>query len=206
MRWTVGEDVTQGWGWGYIYSMPVHIDNLKGNRSSTHLKTMHSLFIILPAVPSHRLALLRHNLLSPSSPLETSRSAFHKSPNSTQIPLMPEEKRLLATFAPEIDGVGKSVDGLLVATDERAAEVNALQVVFFRLQVGDLADVVAVRDITCQLANFPIENNSLSKQSHLIAYSRLREMSAGANMRPSPISLLPVPSFLLPSGTSPFSP
>jgi hypothetical protein len=34
------------------------------------------------------------------------------------------------------------VNGLLVAADERAAEVDAFQVVFFGLQVGDLADVV----------------------------------------------------------------
>ena len=32
-----------------------------------------------------------------------------------------------------------------MAADERAAEVNAFQVVFLRLQVGDLADVVTAR-------------------------------------------------------------
>jgi hypothetical protein len=32
----------------------------------------------------------------------------------------------------------------LVAADERAAEVDALQVVFFGLEIGDLADVVTV--------------------------------------------------------------
>jgi hypothetical protein len=44
---------------------------------------------------------------------------------------MPEEERLLAALAPEVDGVGQSVNGLLVAADERAAEVDALEVVFF---------------------------------------------------------------------------
>jgi hypothetical protein len=57
---------------------------------------------------------------------------------------MPQEKRLLAPFTPEIDGVRQCVDGLLVAAYERAAEVDALQVVFFGLQVGDLANVVTV--------------------------------------------------------------
>ena len=55
---------------------------------------------------------------------------------------MAQEERLLAAFAPEVDGVRQRVDGLLVAADEAAAEVDALQVVLFRLQVGDLADVV----------------------------------------------------------------
>lgn len=32
-----------------------------------------------------------------------------------------------------------------MAADERAAEVDAFQVVFFGLQVGDLADVVTAR-------------------------------------------------------------
>lgn len=34
---------------------------------------------------------------------------------------------------------------LLMATDERATEIDALQVVLLGLQVGDLADVVTVR-------------------------------------------------------------
>jgi hypothetical protein len=39
------------------------------------------------------------------------------------------------------------VNGLLVAADERAAEVDAFQVMFFGLQVGDLADVVTVQEL-----------------------------------------------------------
>ena len=58
---------------------------------------------------------------------------------------MPEEKCLLAAFAPEVDSVRERVNGLLVAADERAAEVNAFEVVLFRLQVGNLADVVTVK-------------------------------------------------------------
>ena len=57
---------------------------------------------------------------------------------------MSEEKRLLAAFTPEVDGVRQRVNGLLVAADERAAKVDAFEVVFFGLQVGDLADVVTV--------------------------------------------------------------
>jgi hypothetical protein len=38
---------------------------------------------------------------------------------------MPEEERLLAALTPKVDGVGQSVDSLLVAADERAAEIDA---------------------------------------------------------------------------------
>ena len=58
---------------------------------------------------------------------------------------MPEEKCLLAALTPEVDGVRERVNGLLVAADERPAEVDTLEVVFFGLQIGDLADVVTVR-------------------------------------------------------------
>ena len=57
---------------------------------------------------------------------------------------MAQEKCLLLAFAPEIDGVGQGVDGLLVAADEGAAKVDALEIVLFGLQIGDLADVVAL--------------------------------------------------------------
>lgn len=36
------------------------------------------------------------------------------------------------------------MDGLMMAADEGSAEVDALEVVLFRLEVGDLADVVTV--------------------------------------------------------------
>jgi hypothetical protein len=58
---------------------------------------------------------------------------------------MSQEERLLAAFTPEVDGVRERVNGLLVAANKRAAKVDAFQVVFFGLQVGDLADVVAAR-------------------------------------------------------------
>ena len=94
-----------------------------------------------------------------------------------------------------------------MAADERAAEVDTFEVVFFGLQVGDLADVVTVRDIS--LVRFRVVRLLIFLKTYLIAYSRLREISAGANMRPSPISLLPLPSFLPPAAggeISPFSP
>ena len=56
---------------------------------------------------------------------------------------MSEEESLLSTLTPELDGVRKRMDRLLVAADERAAEVDAFKIVLFGLQVGDLADVVA---------------------------------------------------------------
>lgn len=37
------------------------------------------------------------------------------------------------------------MDGLAVAADEAAAEVNVFEIVFFGLEVGDLTDVVTVR-------------------------------------------------------------
>jgi hypothetical protein len=51
------------------------------------------------------------------------------------------------------------VDSLLVAADERAAEVDAFEVVFFGLQVGDLADVVTRM---CVSKCWPLENGSSS--------------------------------------------
>lgn len=57
---------------------------------------------------------------------------------------MTQKVCLFAAFAPELDGERKGVDGLLVAADKRATEVDALKVVLFRLQVGDLADVVTM--------------------------------------------------------------
>jgi hypothetical protein len=63
------------------------------------------------------------------------------------------------------------VDSLLVAADERAAEVDAFEVVFFGLQVGDLADVVTrMRVSKC----WPLENGS---SSVLLTLSRTADSS-----------------------------
>lgn len=64
---------------------------------------------------------------------------------STQISLVPEEVCLLRAFTPELDGIREGVNSLAMTADEAAAEINVLEVVFLRLQVGDLADVVAVK-------------------------------------------------------------
>lgn len=58
---------------------------------------------------------------------------------------MAQEISLFVPFAPELDGEGEGVDGLAVAADEAAAEVNVFEIVFFGLEVGDLTDVVTVR-------------------------------------------------------------
>ena len=58
---------------------------------------------------------------------------------------MTEKIGLLAAFGPELDGVGQGVDRLAVAADKRAAKVYMLEVVFFRLKIGDLTDVVSER-------------------------------------------------------------
>lgn len=46
---------------------------------------------------------------------------------------MPEEVCLLRAFTPELDGIRQSVDSLAMTTDEAAAEINVLEIVFFRL-------------------------------------------------------------------------
>lgn len=58
---------------------------------------------------------------------------------------MAEKESLLRPLTPELNGEGKRVDSLLMTPDERAAKVDALEVVLFRLEVGDLADVVTAK-------------------------------------------------------------
>ena len=60
-----------------------------------------------------------------------------------QVSLVAEEIGFLGALGPEIDGVGEGLDGLAVAADEGAAEVDVGEGVLFALEVGDLADVVA---------------------------------------------------------------
>jgi hypothetical protein len=58
---------------------------------------------------------------------------------------MPQEKRLLQPLTPKLDRETQGVNCLLVSANERSAEVYSLQIVFFGLEVGDLADVVAAK-------------------------------------------------------------
>ena len=60
-----------------------------------------------------------------------------------QVSLVAEEIGFFGALGPEIDGVGEGLDGLAVAADEGAAEVDVGEGVLFALEVGDLADVVA---------------------------------------------------------------
>lgn len=55
---------------------------------------------------------------------------------------MAEKERLLTSFTPKFDSERQRMDRLLMSSDERAAEVNALQVMLLRLEISDLADVV----------------------------------------------------------------
>lgn len=55
---------------------------------------------------------------------------------------MPQEISLFLPFTPKLDGVAQRVHGLGMSPDEGAAEVDVLEVVFFGLEVGNLADVV----------------------------------------------------------------
>lgn len=72
------------------------------------------------------------------------RLPLEKRTHGTQVTLMAEEIGLLLALGPEVDGIGKSLDGLAVATDEGAAEIDVFEVVLFALEVGDLTDVVAM--------------------------------------------------------------
>lgn len=56
---------------------------------------------------------------------------------------MAQEVGLLLAFGPEADGVRQCVHGLSVAADEGSAKVDVLDLVFLRLEICDLADVVA---------------------------------------------------------------
>lgn len=49
----------------------------------------------------------------------------------------------LGTLGPELDGVRECVHGLTVTANKGTAEINVFEPVLFRLQVGDLSDVVA---------------------------------------------------------------
>lgn len=55
---------------------------------------------------------------------------------------MPQEVSLFFSLGPESNSVGQRVHGLTVATDEGATEVDVFYLVFFGLEVGDLANVV----------------------------------------------------------------
>lgn len=59
---------------------------------------------------------------------------------------MAKKIRLLGAVGPEPDCKGQGTHCLAVAVDEGAAEINAFEAVFFGLEGGDLADVVAGRE------------------------------------------------------------
>ena len=57
---------------------------------------------------------------------------------------MTQEVGLLGAFAPELDGKGQGMNGLLVPTDERTTEVYTLEIVLLGLQVRNLPNIVTV--------------------------------------------------------------
>ena len=57
---------------------------------------------------------------------------------------MAQEVGLLFTLGPEADGIRQGVHGLSVAANEGTAKVDVLDLVFFRLQICDLSDIVTV--------------------------------------------------------------
>ena len=79
----------------------------------------------------------------PSSPV--CRLSAQKRPYGSDVALVAEEVCLLLPLGPEPDGVGEGVHSLAVSADERPAKVDVLDLVLFRLEIGDLSDIVAVR-------------------------------------------------------------
>ena len=61
-----------------------------------------------------------------------------------QVSFMAKEISLLFSLGPKVDGIREGLDGLAVAADEGAAEVDAFEVVLLALKVGDLTDIVTV--------------------------------------------------------------
>lgn len=57
---------------------------------------------------------------------------------------MAKEIGSLGALRPELDGVRERVHGLTVAADEGAAEIDMLELMLFRLQIGYLSDVVTI--------------------------------------------------------------
>ena len=64
--------------------------------------------------------------------------------NSTEVALVAQEVGLLFTLGPEADGIRQGVHGLSVAANEGTAKVDVLDLVFLRLQICDLSDVITV--------------------------------------------------------------
>jgi hypothetical protein len=69
--------------------------------------------------------------------------SFEKSADCAEIALVSQKVCLFLALGPELDGIGEGVHSLAMATDKRAPEINVLQPVLLRLEIGDLADVIA---------------------------------------------------------------
>lgn len=80
----------------------------------------------------------------PSPPVP--RLTLQKGAHRSQIAFVAKEIGSLGALRPELNGIRERVHGLTVATDEGAAEINVLKLMLFRLQVGDLSDVIAIED------------------------------------------------------------
>jgi hypothetical protein len=85
-----------------------------------------------------------HNVIQTVSATPVLGLASNKRTDCAEIAFVTEEICLLLALGPEADGVGKGVHGLAVAADEGATEVDVLDLMLFRLEVSDLADVVTV--------------------------------------------------------------
>lgn len=83
----------------------------------------------------------------PSAPV--GRLSSNERAHCTEVSFMSQEVSLFFALGPESDSVGEGVHCLAVAADEGAAEVDVFYLVFFGLEVGDLADVVAGRVRLC---------------------------------------------------------
>lgn len=73
------------------------------------------------------------------------RLSFEKSADGAEIALVSQEICLFLALGPELDGIGEGVHRLAMAADKRPSEIYVLQSMLLRLEVGDLADVIAKR-------------------------------------------------------------
>lgn len=85
-----------------------------------------------------------HYLVDTIPPAPVLRLASNESTDGTEVALVAQEVGLLLALGPETDGVGECVHRLAVAPYEGSSKVNMLDLVLFRLQVGNLTNVIAL--------------------------------------------------------------
>ena len=71
------------------------------------------------------------------------RLPLKESPDSAQVPFVPQEVCFAFALGPELDRVRERGDGLAMPPDEGASEIDMLDTVLLGMQIRDLTNVVA---------------------------------------------------------------